>query len=75
MLRDPHQLIPKGSEIVFYCAEPREATSARMALRLSAHGYKNLHPLSGGLEGWRRAGFAVEPLRGVVPSRARRPSC
>jgi len=68
-LRDPHQLIPKGSEIVFYCAEPREATSARMALRLNSHGYKNLHPLSGGLEGWRRAGFAVEPLRGVVPCR------
>src|SRR5437899_2082365 len=32
MLRDPHRLIPKGSEIVFYCAEPREGTSARMAL-------------------------------------------
>lgn len=69
MLRDRHQLIPKGSEIVFYCAEPREATSARMALLLSSHGYKNLHPLSGGFEGWRRAGFAVEPLRGLVPSR------
>jgi membrane protein DedA with SNARE-associated domain/rhodanese-related sulfurtransferase len=68
VLRDPHhQQIPKGSEIVFYCAEPREATSARMARWASSHGYKNLHPLSGGLEGWRRAGFAVEPLRGVVP--------
>ena len=67
-LREPHQLIPKGSEIVFYCAEPREATSARMALLLSSHGYKNLHPLSGGLEGWRRAGFAVEPLGHVAPS-------
>jgi membrane protein DedA with SNARE-associated domain/rhodanese-related sulfurtransferase len=70
VLRDPHhRQIPKGSEIVFYCAEPREATSARMALWASSHGYKNLHPLSGGLEGWRRAGFAVEPLRGVVPCR------
>ena len=49
------------------CAEPREGTSARMALRLSSRGYKNLHPLSGGLEGWRRAGFAVEPILGVVP--------
>jgi 3-mercaptopyruvate sulfurtransferase SseA len=68
MLRDPHQLIPKRSEIVFYCAEPREATSARMALLLSSRGYKNLHPLSGGIEGWRQAGFAVEPLRRVVPS-------
>jgi len=78
MLRDPHQLIPRGSEIVFYCAEPREATSARMALLLSSHGYKNLHPLLGGLDGWRRAGFAVEPL-GVVDAsgavRRLRPGC
>jgi membrane protein DedA with SNARE-associated domain/rhodanese-related sulfurtransferase len=62
-LDDPHQLIPKGSEVVFYCAEPREATSARMALLLSSHGYKDLHPLSGGLEEWRRAGYVVESLR------------
>ena len=68
MLRDPHRLIPKGSEIVFYCAEPREGTSARMALRLSSRGYKNLHPLRDGLEGWRRAGFAVEPIGRVAPS-------
>jgi rhodanese-related sulfurtransferase len=61
-LDDPHELIPKGSEVVFYCAEPREATSARIALLLSSHGYKDLHPLSGGIEGWREAGFAVEPL-------------
>src|SRR5262249_5460358 len=44
-LDDPHQLIPKDSEVVFYCAEPREATSARMALLLDSHGYKNVHPL------------------------------
>src|SRR5262249_6254897 len=61
-LEDPHPLIPKDSEGVFYCAEPKEATSARMALRLDRHGYKNVHPLSGGLEGWRQAGFVVEPL-------------
>jgi len=48
--------------VVFYCAEPREATSARMALRLAANGFKNIHPLSGGLEDWRQAGFALEPL-------------
>jgi membrane protein DedA with SNARE-associated domain/rhodanese-related sulfurtransferase len=62
-LEDPHRLIPKDSEVVFYCAEPREATSARMALLLTSHGYKNVHPLNGGLEGWRQAGFVVEPLR------------
>jgi rhodanese-related sulfurtransferase len=58
-------LIPKGSEIIFYCAEPKEATSARMALLLSSHGYKKLHPLGGGLEAWRRAGFAVEAVLAV----------
>ena len=61
-LRHPHHLIPRGSELVFYCEEPREATSARTALRLSSHGFKGIHPLSGGLEAWRQAGFAVAPL-------------
>jgi len=66
-LEAPHQLIPKDSEVVFYCTEPREATSARMALLLDSHGYKHVHPLSGGLEGWRQAGFAVEPLQLDAP--------
>ena len=66
-LDDPHQLGPKDREVVFYCAEPREATSARMALLLNSHGYKNVHPLSGGLEGWREAGFVVEPLHVEAP--------
>src|SRR5262245_4317487 len=70
VLRDPHHpRIVEGSEIVFYCAEPREATSARMARWASSHGWKNLHPLSGGVDGWRRAGFAVEPLPHVGPAR------
>ncbi len=60
LLHPPAQpLIPLDSEVVFYCAEPREATSAWIALRL---GFKNTHPLSGGLEGWRQAGYCVEPL-------------
>jgi membrane protein DedA with SNARE-associated domain/rhodanese-related sulfurtransferase len=61
-LRHSLHLIPQGSELVFYCAEPREATSALTALRLSSHGFKGIHPLSGGLEGWRQAGFVVVPL-------------
>jgi membrane protein DedA with SNARE-associated domain/rhodanese-related sulfurtransferase len=69
-LDTPHQLIPIESEVVFYCAEPREATSARRALLLDSHGYKNVHPLSGGLEGWRQAGFVVEPV-GVETRRVR----
>jgi membrane protein DedA with SNARE-associated domain/rhodanese-related sulfurtransferase len=61
-LDEPHQLIHKNSEVVFYCAEPKEATSARRALLLARHGYQNVHPLKGGLDGWRHAGFEVEPL-------------
>jgi rhodanese-related sulfurtransferase len=60
-LRDPNKLIPTGSEIVFNCAEPREATSARMASMASSHGYKNLHPLSGGIEGWREVVRTFDP--------------
>ena len=67
-LPHPHLLIPPGSELVFYCAEPKDATSARLALRLAALGFHNVHPLSGGLEGWRQAGFAVEPLRVSRPA-------
>jgi rhodanese-related sulfurtransferase len=60
-LKHPHHLIPRDSEVVFYCAEPNEATSARIALRGAAIGFHNVHPLSGGLEGWHRAGVPVEP--------------
>jgi rhodanese-related sulfurtransferase len=67
-LQHPDRLIPRDGEVVFYCAEPREATSARMALRLASHGFKNVHPLSGGFEAWRKAGFVVEPVV-QVPSR------
>jgi membrane protein DedA with SNARE-associated domain/rhodanese-related sulfurtransferase len=69
-LPDSDHLIPPASEVVFYCAEPREATSARMALRLASNGFKGIHPLSGGLEGWRQAGFVVEAL--VLDSSSRR---
>jgi rhodanese-related sulfurtransferase len=66
-LDDPHQLGPKDRELVFYCAGPGEAPSARMALLLKTHGYTHVHPLSGGLEGWREAGFVVEPLHRDAP--------
>ena len=66
LLHPPAQpLIPLDSDVVFYCAEPREATSAWLALRL---GFKNVHPLSGGLEGWRQAGFIVEPVTRETPN-------
>jgi membrane protein DedA with SNARE-associated domain/rhodanese-related sulfurtransferase len=66
-LDEPHQLIHKDSEVVFYCADPKDATSAHRALLLARHGYKNVHPLKGGLDGWRQAGFVVEPLQVESP--------
>jgi membrane protein DedA with SNARE-associated domain/rhodanese-related sulfurtransferase len=68
VLRHPHHLLPADSEVVFYCAEPREATSARIALRLAVR-LDQVHPLSGGLGAWRQAGFAVEPLIRTSDSR------
>ena len=59
---DPRQLPPKG-EIVLYCTEPHEATSARTANELVAGGLTRVHVLRGGLAGWRRRGFPVEELR------------
>ena len=35
---------------------------ARASKGALAGAHKNVHPLSGGLEGWRRAGFPVEPV-------------
>ena len=61
-LKHPQQTIPRDSEVVFYCAEPREATSARVALRAATIGFHNVHPLSGGLEAWRQAGLPVEHI-------------
>src|SRR5262249_26159790 len=34
-LDEPHQIIHKSSELVFYCAEPKEATTTRSALLLA----------------------------------------
>jgi rhodanese-related sulfurtransferase len=32
-----------------------------VAQELIAHGYKNVHPLYGGLEAWEKAGLPLEP--------------
>jgi rhodanese-related sulfurtransferase len=47
---------------VFHCSEPNEATSARLTMLGYKNRYLRVHPLSGGLEAWRRKGFPVEPV-------------
>jgi hypothetical protein len=44
-------------EMVSCGAEPGEVTSVRTALRVAAIDFNHVHPLSGGLERWRQAGF------------------
>jgi rhodanese-related sulfurtransferase len=52
--------IPRDHTIITYCTCPHEASSARVALSLMIHDWKNVHPLYGGFEAWRQAGSPVE---------------
>jgi len=49
----------RGREVVLYCSCPSEITSARVARLLMSKGIEHVHPLAGGLEGWRARGFPV----------------
>jgi membrane protein DedA with SNARE-associated domain/rhodanese-related sulfurtransferase len=51
--------LPRDRDIILYCACPSEASAARVARVLMNHGFKKVRPLSGGLDAWRAAGYAV----------------
>ncbi|SFC33382.1 membrane protein DedA, SNARE-associated domain [Polaromonas sp. OV174] len=48
------------SEVIVYCACPNEASAARVAQRLMKLGYKNVRPLTGGIDAWVAAGYPLE---------------
>lgn len=54
--------LPRDRDIVLYCTCPDEATSALVARQLHRRGIVRVRPLAGGLDGWRAAGFPVEPM-------------
>jgi membrane protein DedA with SNARE-associated domain/rhodanese-related sulfurtransferase len=58
----------RENTVVFYCSEPNEATSARLAIFGYKRGYLGVHPLSGGLDAWRRKDFPVEPVTSIDTS-------
>lgn len=68
LLADPEHIdqalsgVPPNRELVIYCNCPNEATSARAAKTLIAHGYRDVRPLPGGLSAWGKAGYAVQYL-------------
>lgn len=62
--------VPLDTQIVTYCSDPGELTSARIARKLIAQGYVNTHPLLGGYVAWRRrkVGYPIESRkRHAVP--------
>jgi membrane protein DedA with SNARE-associated domain/rhodanese-related sulfurtransferase len=61
-LRARRELIPNDRDIVLYCTCPSEETSAKVALELRRMGVKRVRPLRGGLQGWKDAGYRLEPV-------------
>ncbi len=47
--------------VITYCSCPHEASSAHVAEKLSEHGFRNVHPLYGGVAAWEKAGLPLEP--------------
>jgi len=53
--------IPHDRTVITYCTCPHEASSARVAIELAGHGYRNVHPLFIGFAAWEKAGLPLEP--------------
>ncbi len=52
----------KSRKEVIYCSCPNEVSAAWMAKTLRTAGFKDVLPLTGGLDAWRLAGFCVAQL-------------
>ncbi|TXC81095.1 VTT domain-containing protein [Paraburkholderia azotifigens] len=52
----------RNGRFVVYCDCPNEVSAALVAEQMKTKGYSRVFPLAGGLEAWRAAGFALEPL-------------
>lgn len=55
-LRDRAAALPRDRDIVLYCTCPNDASAARAARILAAHGFTRVRPLKGGLDAWVAAG-------------------
>jgi membrane protein DedA with SNARE-associated domain/rhodanese-related sulfurtransferase len=51
---------PIDQEVIVYCACPNEASAALVAKQLMQRGYKKVRPLSGGIDAWIAAGYAID---------------
>jgi membrane protein DedA with SNARE-associated domain/rhodanese-related sulfurtransferase len=55
-LKAPHG----DAVVVVYCACPNEASAALVAKKLMQRGFKQVRPLTGGIDAWRAAGLKLE---------------
>ncbi|EJN10006.1 DedA family protein/thiosulfate sulfurtransferase GlpE [Herbaspirillum sp. YR522] len=51
---------PVEGEVVVYCACPNEASAAMVARQLMRRGYTKVRPLTGGIDAWVAAGYAID---------------
>jgi membrane protein DedA with SNARE-associated domain/rhodanese-related sulfurtransferase len=59
-LHNNHVDLPRDREIITYCTCPNEASAALAAQTLMNQSFQRVYPLKGGLDAWRKAGYAVE---------------
>lgn len=52
----------KSRKVVIYCSCPNEVSAAWMAKTMRNAGFRDVVPLTGGLDAWRLAGFHVATL-------------
>jgi len=54
-------LLPKEQDLIMYCTCPSDRTSRTILHRALALGFTRIKFLKGGLDGWRKKGFPIEP--------------
>lgn len=60
---DASQLpLDPAAEVVIYCDCPNDASAAVAAAKLKARGFREVHPLAGGIDAWRAAGLPITSL-------------
>lgn len=52
--------IPHDRTVITYCTCPNENSGASVAETLLKNGWKNVHPLYGGLDAWKKADAPLE---------------
>lgn len=55
--------LPKEQNLIVYCTCPSDKTSRTILHQALAMGFVRIKFLNGGLDGWRKNGFPVEPYK------------